>query len=324
MTEQEKEDLRCNILILVTTRSEREALETAANEAGLEFKRHRLPRIERYYNLGTIGNIKVNAAPTEMGPLGHQGSAAKAMMLAEQAMDLRLATSATGIIQLGMAFGVDRVSQRVGDVLVSTSLIPYDNRDVVAQSVETVVMPPDEHGMVAGAMMVGGQAVRPPEPAELAAGVVNAPLPRELDEGLPYRTDYSRAKRYYAKQSLLEMFERERDRGGYAHGIHFGGLLSGAARIFSRRFLRELVNGVPQAEDGIIGGDMEGVGLLGVSPPNDPLWIVVKAISDFADEKRGNVHQNEDQAVAYEQDRFNACRNSARFVLRALANAEVQ
>ena len=57
---------------------------------------------------------------------------------------------------------------------------------------------------------------------------------------------------------------------------------------------------------------MEGVGLLSVSPANEPAWIVVKGISDFADENRD---------VVIEQYRPIACRNAADFVLRALLNA---
>ena len=300
MTEQEREDLRCNILILVTTRSERKALEAAAKEAGVQFARKKAPGIGRYYYLGSVGTTKVNAAPTEMGPFGHQGSAAKAMLLTAKALDLQLATSATGIVQLGMAFGVDAATQRSGDVLVSTSLIPYDNRDVVAETAESVAFP------------LGAD-----EPA-----IASYAPPANDDQ--PYRTDYTRAKRQYAKQSLLQMLQREAGRGAYDHRIFFGGLLSGAARIFSRRFLKELVKGVPQAEDGIIGGDMEGVGLLSASPPDEPSWIVVKAISDFADERRGDVEQDETRRAEFEKERLNACLNSARFVLRALANAEIQ
>ncbi|HSW46739.1 MAG TPA: hypothetical protein VLM89_14345 [Phycisphaerae bacterium] len=100
-------------------------------------------------------------------------------------------------------------------------------------------------------------------------------------------------------------------------------MLSGGARIFSRRFLVELVKGVPWAEDGIIGGDMEAVGLLSAAPADEPVWIVVKAISDFADEQRGGVHQNEAKKQQYQADRSNACLDSARFVLRALANASL-
>jgi adenosylhomocysteine nucleosidase len=247
-----------------------------------------------------MGSTKVNAAPTEMGPFGHQGSAAKAMALTATALDLQLATSASGIIQLGMAFGVDPTTQSAGDVLVSTSLIPYDNRDVVSETAQTVAIP------------LGAE--------ELEVPSYTAPV----SDDQPYRTDYTRAKRHYSKQSLLRMLQREAERGDYDHRIFFGGLLSGAARIFSRRFLKELVTGVPGAEDGIIGGDMEGVGLLSVSPPEDPTWMVVKAISDFADENRGNVAQHETQREEFEKARLKACLNSARFVLRALANAELE
>ena len=40
-------------------------------------------------------------------------------------------TGATAMIQLGMAFGVWPDEQRLGDVLVSTSLLPYDSRDIM-------------------------------------------------------------------------------------------------------------------------------------------------------------------------------------------------
>jgi adenosylhomocysteine nucleosidase len=57
---------------------------------------------------------------------------------------------------------------------------------------------------------------------------------------------------------------------------------------------------------------MEGVGLLSLSPANDPAWIVVKGISDFADEDRDAV---------IEGNRPLACGNAADFVLDALLNA---
>jgi nucleoside phosphorylase len=326
VTEKEKEDLRCNVLILVTTSSEREALKTAAKEAGLPFQRHTVPSVDQYYNLGTVGNAKVNAARTEMGPLGHQGSAARAMTLTEKALDLHIATAATGIIQLGMAFGVDPISQHFGDVLVSTSLIPYDNRDVVAEDTENVALPSEGDALTDHEVATdeSPDAVANVEHIQTAPTRINAPSPPRPESDRPYKTDYARAERRYAKQSLLEMLRREANRGAYGHRIYFGGLLSGGARIFSRRFLKELVNGVPQAEDGIIGGDMEGVGLLSVSPPDAPIWIVVKAISDFADEERGNVKMDDAGRKVFEEKRRVACLNSARFVLRALANAELE
>ena len=331
MTDKEADELRCNVLILVTTTSERDALKSAAKEAGLSFRRCQVPGVGRYYNRGMVGATKVNAAPTEMGSLGHQGAAARAIAFAEKALDLHVATGASGIIQLGMGFGVDRASQRLGDVLVSTSLIPYDNRDVVAAAAVLEVMPPTESEP-------GGEIVLAESDSETAAPVsfteqaeitpqLRAPagvtVPRHAppSEPPPYKTDYTRATRQRAKESLLGMLQREANRGNYEHGIFFGGMLSGGARIFSCQFLAELVNGVPRAEDGIIGGDMEAVGLLSAAPADEPLWIVVKAISDFADEERGRVHQDEAARRQYEAERFDACLNSARFVLRALANA---
>jgi adenosylhomocysteine nucleosidase len=73
------------------------------------------------------------------------------------------------------------------------------------------------------------------------------------------------------------------------------------------------VRQIPPSDDEIVGGEMEGVGLIAISPDRDPAWIVVNGISDFADEDR-------DQVI--EQNRPLACRNSADFVLRALLNAK--
>jgi adenosylhomocysteine nucleosidase len=89
-------------------------------------------------------------------------------------------------------------------------------------------------------------------------------------------------------------------------------MLSGGARIHSRHFRDELVSLIPAPGDEIIGGEMEGVGLLSVSPLEDPAWIIVKGISDFADEDRDAV---------ITESRPIACRNAADFVLRALLNA---
>jgi nucleoside phosphorylase len=80
------------------------------------------------------------------------------------------------------------------------------------------------------------------------------------------------------------VFQAERERGVNPFQVHIGAFLSGGARIHSGLFRDELVTSVPAADDVIVGGEMEGVGLLSISPANDPVWIVVKGISDFADE----------------------------------------
>jgi adenosylhomocysteine nucleosidase len=201
-----------------------------------------------------------------MGSIGLFGTAARAMRL-------RVATGAQGIVQLGMAFGVDPRHQRPGDVLISTSIIAYDNREI-----------------------------RPARRSRL----------KRIVCGSGYVTDYSQANSEPARPSLVELFRREQRRGGHAFQVFSGAILSGAARIYSTHFRDELVRGVPAGDVSVIGGEMEGVGLLAASTAqDDPIWCVVKGISDFADENR-------DEVIA--AHRPIACRNAATFVLSALLN----
>ncbi|MEM9940145.1 MAG: nucleoside phosphorylase-like protein [Planctomycetota bacterium] len=115
----------CDLLVIVATSSERDALKNVANKKGCDFRRIRKSGIGRYYDLGMIGDERAIAVKTSgMGPLSFRGSA-------DLAMRCRQLTGATAIVQLGMAFGVDPDSQNYGDVLVSSGVIPYDNRDYV-------------------------------------------------------------------------------------------------------------------------------------------------------------------------------------------------
>jgi nucleoside phosphorylase len=266
---------QCTLLLFVATPAEEEALKQAARGRGLTFERIRNPRLGEYHWLGVVGNETVIAirparerGRVVMGAIGRLGSAAKAIRLRE-------ATGAQGIVQLGMAFGIDPRYQRAGDVLVSSSLVPYDNRTIRAA-------PPSR-------------------------------LQRLLHLEPPsYIVDYSGADREPARPSLVELFFRERERRAHSFGIHVGAILSGAARIQSERFRDELVRGLPADGDPIVGGEMEGVGLLAASlTADDPIWCVVKGISDFADESRDAV---------IEECRPIACRNAAEFVLSALTN----
>lgn len=256
---------QCSLLLFVATPAEEDGLKEAARNRGLPFEKIRDPKLGEYHWLGPIGNETVIAVrPSReggklvMGFVGRLGSAARAIHFQE-------ATGARGIVQLGMAFGINPIEQRLGDVLVSTALIPYDNRDVV------------------------------PNPA-----------------GSHCIVDYSRATPQPARIEAIGLFEREKRRGGHAFGIHFGMILSGGARIRCGAFRDELVRAVPRGEERLAGGDMEAVGLLSASTAVDePIWCVVKGISDFADE---------DRDPAIQEGRGLACRNSAGFVLSALAN----
>ena len=259
---------QCSLLLFVATSSEEAALKQVALEMGLTFEKVKDAILgqygwSEYHWMGEIGNETVAAVrPTRegggvvMGAHGRLGVAAKAIRFREE-------TAAQAIVQIGMAFGIDPTLQQLGDVIVSSSLIPYDNR-----------------------------TVRPTE-----GGYIN---------------DYSQAIHEPARPALVNLFLREQKRGQHPFAIHTGSVLSGAARIHSSHFRNELKNGVPPSDDQIVGGEMEGVGLLAASTnADDPVWCVVKGISDFADENR-------DKDII--TGKAVASRNAAKFVLSALVN----
>ncbi|MGH7173957.1 MAG: nucleoside phosphorylase, partial [Gemmataceae bacterium] len=134
----------CSLLLFVATSAEEEALQEQAAKLGLPFQKE--PAFTKHFRdlglrdevwtLGTIGGETVVAVGCSrvkgkpvMGPHGRLGSAAKGVRYL-------VATGAQGIIQVGMAFGIAPKEQKLGDVLVSTSLIPYDKRDVKPSSRE--------------------------------------------------------------------------------------------------------------------------------------------------------------------------------------------
>jgi len=132
----------CSLLLFVATSAEEDALKEQAAKLGLDFRKD--PALTNHFRerglrdeawtLGTIGGetvVAVGCSPIKgnpvMGPHGRLGSAAKGVRYLA-------ATGAQGIIQVGMAFGIARGPQELGDVLVSTSLVPYDKRDVKPMS----------------------------------------------------------------------------------------------------------------------------------------------------------------------------------------------
>jgi adenosylhomocysteine nucleosidase len=169
-----------------------------------------------------------------------------------------------------MAFGIDPADQKVGDVLVSTSILTYDDR----------------------------QIRRSPS--------------GEMEIGFPDRI------RYKARAQMLTPLRQEAERRNWA-GVRFGSLLSGGAAIHCAQYRDDLVQKLspvlerlsPDPDERIIGGEMEACGLIASSDPKEPNWVVVKGISDFADENRDAV---------IEMNRPVACGNAARFLLAALRN----
>lgn len=249
------DSLACDLLILVATSTEEKKLGEVTTKLDIPFlrKKTREP-VGRYWSLGQVGDMRVNAVRCKMGSLAYGGSASKALLCLQ-------AMGATSMVQLGMAFGVDDKKQEFGDVLVSTAILPYDMRDVLTS-----------------------------------------------EDGSGYRNSYGRVKREPAKASLVNLFRQsEQIRQDWGFNVHFGDVLSGAAVISSRHYIKELIDNVPKADEPIVGGEMEAVGLLSVS--ERPLWIVIKGISDFADDRRR-------EYIA--KTRLDACYNSALFTLQCL------
>jgi adenosylhomocysteine nucleosidase len=130
-----------------------------------------------------------------------------------------------------------------------------------------------------------------------------------------YKVVHPPTARKVASPTWIDRFQRLAEQGAGGHAsekIELGIVLSGGARIESAAYRDELVAGLPQMDQPIVGGEMEGMGAISAAlstDPTDPGWIIVKGISDFADA------QSRSKIV---ETRGEAARASARAVLRVL------
>ncbi len=263
---------RCDVLLFVTTETERRVLRELAGKRDAK----EIPgRYSEYLDLGQVHpQYRVFAVETEMGALQAGGSATKALLCP-------IETGARVIIAVGMAFGIDRGSQKFGDVLVASHLLPYDS----------VIVDTDNDGR----------------------------LPRvRYDQITPTATN----------PTLVSLLLRHIDKAQLPYQVHFGAMLSGSAQIRCRahrdhlaaKLNKKLTDLDKQARkkgsaltERVIGGEMEGVGLI-ATPQSEGLtpWLIVKGISDFADEDHGKDVGDQ---------RAQACQNAITLVLDALAFA---
>ncbi len=261
-------DLAGTLLLFVATDSELQELQAASIAEGLDFVETEHGVLGKYYRIGQIGKENVIAVKTEMGSIYPGGSAFFANIC-------RVSIGASGVIQLGMAFGIDSENQKYNDILVSSRIFPYDVRDVNSEEI-----------IEDGSLSISRKVV------------INY-----------FNTRYGRPN-----EGLLRTFQRGAERFKGLYRVHIGTILSGQARIRARSFRDELANAVLSsgnhpANHPIIGGEMEGAGLLSASTEKNKFWIVVKGICDFADEDRNDV---------IEKSRLAACRNAAAFVIQSL------
>ena len=120
-----------------------------------------------------------------------------------------------------------------------------------------------------------------------------------------------RATTYPSSREILKILESQLSKApdpGFR--VMSGCLLTGHARIRCESYRNDIVRWSRNVGTGhVIGGEMEGLGLLSLSPKNKPNWMIVKGICDFADT------QQEQEAQAH---RELACKNAANFVLDSL------
>jgi len=282
----------CSLLLFVATSAKEEALPEQAAILGLPFQKDlALTKFflgrglrDDAWTLGTIGGETVVAVGCSrikgkavMGPHGRLGSAAKGVRYLA-------ATGAQGIIQVGMAFGIARGPQNLGDVLVSTSIIPYDKRDVKPS--------PKEAWLFKIVSKMTARLKWPKHPG--------------------YFNDYSSVEVEPARPSLVDRCLREKGRTKFDFAVHVGAMLSGAARIHCAKFRDELYYTAPHGSEPIVGGEMGGIGLLAAAiKTGEPAWCVIKGICDFADKQR-----DEDIKTGLKI----APRNASFFVLSSLVN----
>jgi nucleoside phosphorylase len=179
----------CSLLLFLATPAEEKGLKEAARHRDVPFEKGREPIAgEQYHDLGTIGDetvfaicpVRVGGALV-MGSIGNLGTASRGLRF-------RIETGATSIVQIGTAFGTDPHSQKLGDVLVSKSIIPYDDRTI--------------------------------KPSRVGW------LRRRL--GAPaYVTEYRAVIRFPAREELIETFRRESTRYPKDYSVHLGAVLSG-------------------------------------------------------------------------------------------------
>jgi adenosylhomocysteine nucleosidase len=123
--------------------------------------------------------------------------------------------------------------------------------------------------------------------------------------------DYADIPRLPANDALLDECRMTADLPEWKGKVHIGLMLSGAAKIFCPEYRDRLARKCEVGRsDLIVGGEMEGVGIASASPEHTPNWIIVKAISDFADH---------DRDALIRESRVLACRNAVEFVFSTIS-----
>lgn len=116
-----------NVLLVTATKLETENLHKALQPPDGEKTLIKLHEGNHTYYLGTLGAHAVAHVQCTMGSLSTNGSTLTVS-------DAIQKWNPCVIIMVGIAFGVDEVNQQIGDVLISKSIVNYENQRVGAES----------------------------------------------------------------------------------------------------------------------------------------------------------------------------------------------
>ena len=122
-SDQHLERVVCDVLLITATEIEVQAVRNVfQTESGYKFERL-FGDANTYYDLGVIGQARVFMVQTQMGSSGPSGSH---LIVQESIKEL----SPAAVIMVGIAFGVNPKKQKIGDILVSRQLVPYEPQRV--------------------------------------------------------------------------------------------------------------------------------------------------------------------------------------------------
>lgn len=110
---------QCDVLLAFVNKNEKQAVYDACKE---RYKRDPVIKpgeVLTYHDFGTIAGARVWGIQTEMGSSTPGGSAVSISSALNE-------TKARYVILVGIAFGMDREEQRIGDILVSKQLLQYE------------------------------------------------------------------------------------------------------------------------------------------------------------------------------------------------------
>lgn len=161
----------------------------------------------------------------------------------------------------------------------------------------------------AAVVMVGIAFGLKPEEQEIGDILVSRQVvdyePQKIKSGQQSETIiFSRGDRWTAPPRMIDRFSNG-ELNWQGSAVHFGPMLSGAKLVDHQGFRDQLAQRDPEA----IGGDMEAAGLCAAAQRNKVDWIVVKAISDWAD---GN------KAADKDKRQTTAAKNAASFTVYVL------